>query len=570
MAHQTKIGKHLIEMLMFNLYADNRVIYREYVQNASDSIHLAIKQGILTPEDAHITVHIEMGKISIEDNGTGISINDSERILKDIANSQKDDNQAGRFGIGRLSGGGYCRTLIFETSLKGEDKKSILHFNVDNIRQIINDPDNQPSASEIIDENTTFRVENEDADLHYFKVTLKGILPEYANIICNEQLVTDYLREVAPIKFEASFKHNILDCEIDNDENADVRDYYNNLDCITLTVNNKLDIRKPYKSKIQSAKNDKIEHVRFFVIKDAQYGDLAWGWAGITPFSEVIKEPDDNAVVGFRLRLHNILIGTKNHFDEQRVFKQARSNKYFVGEVHIVNKNIKPTPQRDDLAPSKETISFYEGIRKLFCDEFERIYQSANNLKVALNKFNEGKISIDEIREEYSKKNNNQFKNLLGYKYLLDIYNPKFEEIFAKNAPKSEQPQTVVPATSQSMQTVPPQSTVSQPTTDSSSNKSPQTDLDAMPQSTVTAAHEPTQQPQTEMSQLELPLEPSKPADKKLEKLENRIGVSKTAVVEEILEIIDKNFQSNKKKETVANTAKKIKAIILRELGRKK
>ncbi len=552
MAHQTKIGKHLIEMLMFNLYADNRVIYREYVQNSSDSIHLAIKQGILTPEDAHITVHIEMGKISIEDNGTGISVNDSERILKDIANSQKDESQAGRFGIGRLSGGGYCRTLIFETSLKGEDKKSILHFNVDNIRQIINDPDNQPSASEIIDENTTFRVENEDANLHYFKVTLKGILPEYANIICNEQLVTDYLREVAPIKFEASFKHNILDCEIDNDENADVRDYYNNLDCITLTVNNKLDIRKPYKSKIQSAKNDKIEHVRFFVIKDAQYGDLAWGWAGITPFSEVIKEPDDNAVVGFRLRLHNILIGTKNHFDEQRVFKQSRSNKYFVGEVHVINKNIKPTPQRDDLAPSKETICFYDGIRKLFCDEFERIYQSANNLKVALNKFNEGKISIDELREEYSKKNNNQFKNLLGYKYLLDIYNPKFEEIFAKIAPKPEVPKPQPPQT--------PQIDVQQPPLPS---EQPQTD-----------SPEPPQPPQPETTQPDLPRqnqpESPKTDDKKLEKLENRIGVSKTAVVEEILKIIDKNFQSNKKKETVANTAKKIKAIILRELGRKK
>lgn len=552
MAHQTKIGKHLIEMLMFNLYADNRVIYREYVQNASDSIQLAIKQGILTPEDAHITVHIEMGKISIEDNGTGISVNDSERILKDIANSQKDESQAGRFGIGRLSGGGYCRTLIFETTQKGENQKSVLSFNVDNIRQIINDPDHQPSASEIIDENTTFRVENEDADLHYFKVTLKGVLPEYANIICNEQLVTDYLREVAPIKFEASFKHNILDCEIDNEENAEVRDYYNNLDCITLTVNNKLDIRKPYKSKIQSAKNDKIEHVRFFVIKDAQYGDLAWGWAGITPFSEVIKEPDDNAVVGFRLRLHNILIGTKNHFDEQRVFKQSRSNKYFVGEVHVINKNIKPTPQRDDLAPSKETICFYDGIRKLFCDEFERIYQSANNLKVALNKFNEGRISIDELHDEYSKKNNNQFKNLLGYKYLLDIYNPKFEEIFAKIAPKPEEPKPQPPQT--------PQIDVQQPPLPS---EQPQTD-----------SPEPPQPPQPETTQPDLPRqnppESPKTDDKKLEKLEKKIGTEKKDVVEEILEIIDKNFNSIRKKETVAKTANKIKAIILRELGRKK
>lgn len=41
--HKSRIGKGLINMLMFQMYGDEKLIYREYVQNARDAINDAVK-----------------------------------------------------------------------------------------------------------------------------------------------------------------------------------------------------------------------------------------------------------------------------------------------------------------------------------------------------------------------------------------------------------------------------------------------------------------------------------------------------------------------------------------------
>ena len=41
------IGKHTLESLTSGMYSDPYVVYREYIQNAVDSIDNAIAQGIL-------------------------------------------------------------------------------------------------------------------------------------------------------------------------------------------------------------------------------------------------------------------------------------------------------------------------------------------------------------------------------------------------------------------------------------------------------------------------------------------------------------------------------------------
>ena len=45
--HKSRIGKGLINMLMFQMYGDEKLIYREYVQNARDAINDAVNHGIL-------------------------------------------------------------------------------------------------------------------------------------------------------------------------------------------------------------------------------------------------------------------------------------------------------------------------------------------------------------------------------------------------------------------------------------------------------------------------------------------------------------------------------------------
>lgn len=41
------VGKNILDNLTTGMYADSKVIYREYIQNACDQIDLAIKLGIL-------------------------------------------------------------------------------------------------------------------------------------------------------------------------------------------------------------------------------------------------------------------------------------------------------------------------------------------------------------------------------------------------------------------------------------------------------------------------------------------------------------------------------------------
>ena len=102
------IGIDLLKMLMLQLYSNPRCIYREYIQNALDSINEAVKTGILTQEkDGRVSIIITKEDICIEDNGTGIRSDSAVKILTDIANSVKNGvDTAGQFGVGRLSGGG--------------------------------------------------------------------------------------------------------------------------------------------------------------------------------------------------------------------------------------------------------------------------------------------------------------------------------------------------------------------------------------------------------------------------------------------------------------------------------
>lgn len=101
------IGKNVIENLTTAMYEDLRIIYREYVQNAADSIDKAIKQGLLRPEEARIEINIDADKryVSVRDNGTGISYDDFLRKMSRIADSEKDRAEDKGFrGIGRLGG----------------------------------------------------------------------------------------------------------------------------------------------------------------------------------------------------------------------------------------------------------------------------------------------------------------------------------------------------------------------------------------------------------------------------------------------------------------------------------
>lgn len=52
------IGKNILENLTTGMYADSKVIYREYVQNACDQIDKAVELGIIDREQAEVFISI--------------------------------------------------------------------------------------------------------------------------------------------------------------------------------------------------------------------------------------------------------------------------------------------------------------------------------------------------------------------------------------------------------------------------------------------------------------------------------------------------------------------------------
>ena len=117
------IGKHTLESLTSGMYSDPYVVYREYIQNATDSIDDAFHQGLLNPGEDSINIDINPSerRIAIFDNGCGVPSNLAVKTLISIGNSRKDSSSSRGFrGIGRLSALSYCSKLTFETSYLSE------------------------------------------------------------------------------------------------------------------------------------------------------------------------------------------------------------------------------------------------------------------------------------------------------------------------------------------------------------------------------------------------------------------------------------------------------------------
>lgn len=77
------IGKHTLESLTSGMYSDSFVVFREYIQNAADSIDAAYSNHVLSSGDDRITICLSPSErqIVIEDNGLGIASDIAEKHL---------------------------------------------------------------------------------------------------------------------------------------------------------------------------------------------------------------------------------------------------------------------------------------------------------------------------------------------------------------------------------------------------------------------------------------------------------------------------------------------------------
>ncbi len=414
--YASEVRKNLINMLMFSLYSDERTIFREYVQNALDSVNKAVRLHVLDQaKDGVVNIDIDSKQrsIVIRDNGTGIQAADAVRVLLDISSTTKDGIvEAGQFGIGRLVGGGYCHELIFITSARGEGIATKITFDVDKIWKMVKEDPEDYLATYVIDQCTKREHIPTSEHEHFFEVQLNQVKKEYASTLLNSSEVISYLNMIAPVEYKPQF-NNVLIYGSTKDKGTFCK-LHEGLEKVQLFVGNTR-IQKQYGLLVEGNK-DKIDSLVYFKISDPDYGDLGWGWYALTKFT--VQIPKDDALVGFRLRIHNILIGDANLLSGKPLWPEDRGNSYFYGEIFATHPNIRPDGARDGLAPTSESKAFYAALASYF-KELKQLYTKAN----------EAKKAIDHIRTgiEYLKK-----RGFGDYKWRDEIDNKgvaKFEQL---------------------------------------------------------------------------------------------------------------------------------------------
>ena len=409
------IGANIFENLTTGMYQDSKVIYREYIQNSCDQIDKAERFGILKSRNSKakipdtgkgvVDIWLDPDKryIAIEDNATGIKADEFQRILGNIADSDKVLGQDKGFrGIGRLCGLAYCKKLIFTSRWAGEDVVSIMICDALKMREMINEAYTniqKHSAFDVLNSMIQFKTRvpiESDAD-HFFKVELIEINSENEELFGgkdddNFSQLRDYLSFVAPVPYHADF---IYRSEIyEQAKNLNMR-----IDEYDIRINGE-QIFKKYKTHLKIGNGrDHVFGVGFHEFRAYDNTLLAWMWFGKTSFKAAIKE--DEISRGLRLRKENIQIGDGGTLRDMFTREASkRGNSYFIGEVFAVSRELIPNSQRTYFNETPIRIDFEHKLRDYFDNTLYYIYREGSEISSSIKKIN----SYEEKASEFEKK----------------------------------------------------------------------------------------------------------------------------------------------------------------------
>lgn len=357
------IGKFTLESLTTGMYNEPESCFREYIQNAVDSIDIAIEQSLLQPDESRIEIIVDENhrEISIKDNGTGISSVLARKTLLDIGNSTKLHTlNRGFRGIGRLGGLSYCKQLSFCTSTQGEDVKTIVTFDCVRLKELlIPGQGDEHTLQSVIEAVTSVITLEEQRSSHYFIVKMDGV-DDIASLL-DIDLVKDYISQVAPLPYKNTFYWSTSIKQELQSKGVTIKEY-------PIFVGRSFErlsqIFKPYKttqnvSLRSGMSKDEISGISFFDVLDDKNIPLAYGWYADTDFLGTIA---DDCLSGIRIRLGNILIGNAKNLSPY--FKESRFNAWVLGELYIVSQYLIPNARRDDFERNDTFSAFESGVRK--------------------------------------------------------------------------------------------------------------------------------------------------------------------------------------------------------------
>lgn len=375
-----EIGKFTLESLTTGMYSEPESCYREYVQNAVDSLDAALAAGIMKAEDFRIEIIVDSTKqeISIRDNGMGIKKDLARKTLLDIGNSTKlHTTNRGFRGIGRLGGLSYCKKLSFCTTALGENEKTLITFNCEKLKALlVPGQSTEHNLQSVIEAVTEVRVMQEQSSAHYFIVKMENV--DDISSLLELETVKDYISQVAPVPFKDKFYWG-REIKAKLAENSITIAEYPVF--IGGSFESLTQVFKPYKNSFEAnsragVSKDEILGVSFFRINDGSHQLIAYGWYADTDFSGTLV---DERISGVRVRQGNILIGNQRTLAPY--YKESRFNGWAVGEVYVVSPNLIPNARRDDFEKNTTFSEFTIGLRDTIGTEITEKIRAASKVR---------------------------------------------------------------------------------------------------------------------------------------------------------------------------------------------
>jgi molecular chaperone HtpG len=356
------IGKDILELLANAMYVDPLTIYREYVQNAADSIDEARESG-LAVDDPNIEILMDHKEriVRIRDNGGSIPNSEFKKRIAAIGASHKRGTDLRGFrGVGRLSGLGYCHELIFRGKAEGDTKIIEVRWNGRALRERMKDTAYAGSLIDVVREIVSVKeIPGVAREQRFFEVELVKVTRLNNDLLMNEQFIRSYLAQVAPVPFHPEFKFGdkIQKFLRDKGVRPPIR--------IELNDNaGPIYHRARASIEFNPKLTDSLQDVELIEILGDDGESVAFGWVGDHAYMGAI--PKKLGLGGIRLRAGNIQVGDESLL--AHLYPEQRFASWAIGDIHVFSKKIIPNGRRDDFEHTAQYLKLLSEIQRRASD----------------------------------------------------------------------------------------------------------------------------------------------------------------------------------------------------------
>ena len=340
------VGKDVLELLSSSMYVNPLVIFREYVQNATDAIDDAVASGLLASVDSgrvDISIdHIDR-RVVIRDNGIGVSNADfPTRMLSFGASVKRGTDARGFRGVGRLAGLGYVQTLVFRSRTAGDTRVMEATWDMHAVKRMLTSSDRGTDLRMVVNEAVNLAsIDAGDRPAHFFEVELVKPRRIGNDKLLNEVEIAAYVGQVCPCPLSPIFSHRTKIEKILAPHGRSARSYNIHINGASKPVYRPYRDEISYSDKKTGRINKKLTPLE--VLSADGDGLAAVGWFLHHEYQGAI--PTSEGVRGLRARVGNLQVGNERLLAE--IFPEDRFCSWAIGEVHVLDPRVVPNGRRD-------------------------------------------------------------------------------------------------------------------------------------------------------------------------------------------------------------------------------